>query len=178
MKMKKLFLILLLIVIVSFQAHATEKFIQCRSLFGDQTRTTLATEHIADLIAPYDVKKRLLQQTYSSLLIRDFVIEYSQLINDLYMGSFFEALYGNKRTDIRSTGFTSVADAKSTREDVINKQIKILSIMDSQDLTPEFARDFKLIAIKVYDDHTRKKDLIHLSKRLDSVITMYSQQLF
>lgn len=172
--MKKLFLILLLIVIASFSAHATEPVFRCVSMFHND-RNRIAEYQIQDFIAPSYIKRKLLKQAFYHPLMRDFVIEYGELLNDLYQARYYEAVLGKASANYKSLGFTSVEDMRGTREDILNKQVKILSIMDSQDMTIEFARDFKLIAIKAYDDTTTKKELLQTSKRLDAVIAMYSK---
>lgn len=170
--MKKLFLILLLIVIASFNAHAmVDKSVRCMSLFAKGN----ASMHINDMLAPFEVKKNLLRQTIQSPVIRDFVIDYSELTDRLYVERFAEAVSGKESSDYKKLGFKSIDEIRVWKETIIAKQIKILSIMDPNDMTPEFAVDFKRILTRMYNPETTKEDILTLNTRLDAVILSYQR---
>ncbi|MES2767676.1 MAG: hypothetical protein V4596_00905 [Bdellovibrionota bacterium] len=168
--MKKLFLILLFIVIASYDAHAADRTVRCMSLFSKGN----ASMHINNMKASFDVKKRLLLQTIRSQSIREFVVEFSLLIDQLYETRFVEALESKNDADYKSLGFNSIDEARALKEVVISKEIRVLSIMDPNDMTSEFAADFKRIAIRIYDTKTSRKEVLLLNDRLDQVILSYS----
>jgi len=171
--MKKLFLILLLITIASTNSHAmVDKTVRCISLFSSGN----ASMHINDMIAPFEVKKNLLKQAIQNKGIREFIIEYSNLTDRLYVERFTEAIRGKASIDYVKLGFKSIHEIRTWKETIIAKQIKILSIMDPIDMTPEFALDFKRILTRMYNQETTKEEVLTLNNRLDSIILMYKSQ--
>ena len=170
--MKKLFFVLLLITIASINGHAiVDKTVRCISLFSSGN----ASMHINDMIAPFEVKKNLLKQAIQNKGIRDFIIEYSNLTDRLYVERFTEALEGKSSLDFIKLGFKSIDEIRTWKETIIAKQIKILSIMDPIDMTPEFALDFKRILTRMYNQATTKEEVLTLNKKLDSVILIYQK---
>lgn len=135
-----------------------------------------ASMHINDMVAPFEVKKNLLKQAIQNKGIREFIIEFSTLTDNLYVERFAEALQGKAALDYAKLGFKSVDEIRAWKETVISKQIKILSIMDPHDMTPEFAFDFKRILTRMYNPATTKEEVLTLNKKLDSVILLYTSQ--
>lgn len=163
---------LLALVIGASESKAAGADSKCASLFEMEPNLDLS---IAGLLAPKSIKRQLYVQSKFNDNIGNFIKEYLNLLDFAYMYRLAEITYDGMYADLNQSGFSSPHEAKSLKDAVLTTQIRILAVMKSQDLTPEFAQNFKEIAIRVYSMDVTKEELVKISNQLNDILANYSR---
>lgn len=149
--------------------------LKCASLFETNSNLDLS---IADLIAPKTIKRMLYQQSKFNENTASFIKEYLDLLDFAYMNRLAEITYEGKYADLSQSGFSSPREAKLLKDEVLNKQIRVLAVIRSKDLTPEFRESLKRVAIQVYSVDITKEELVKISNQLSDTLASYNFRLF
>lgn len=169
--MIKLFFTLFFLVVVSFKSYGSTS---CVSLFVHDS--LVAKELIEDLVTPKEIKKSLLRQVQYHKNIHDFSVKFINRLDQLHNERILEIFAGENHINFHALGFSSAANVRKTRELVINRAIQLLTLVNSNDITPEFIADFMSIADRVYSPTAKKADLERTIERLNMVIRSYQER--
>jgi hypothetical protein len=153
------------------QSFAARPSLRCVDLFSIDEDVQMV---IADLIESSQVKQKLLRQTKYNRNVKRYVLEYAALLDELHNEIFADIVYGKHPFNFKKLGYNSYYDIKRSKQAALHKQIEILSIMNSEALTPEFEKYFTRIARQIYDPDLSKEDLQLITINLDQIILLYS----
>lgn len=153
--------ILIVSTVLSQSAISTET---CRGLFQrpDSIPTMDSVQKLVhSLRVTLDVKRRLFLQMKHNKPFRTFVYLYFS-----YMDNAVE----NKFADIVNGKISFKIGDSAIKQDIIFKQIKILSLMRPSDLSFDIENSFLRTLHEVYNPETASETFIETSRDLDRVI--------
>ncbi len=172
-KLLSIFTLLLALSIYSVGAMAAPRAHLCKRLLSVDDESYSA---VNAFLVSKKIKNQLMDQTIVSEKMKKIIIEYGQLLDDLYTERFSEIAAGRKRPiPYQALGFQTIPELRRMKETVLSTHIQLLAMMEFKHVDARFKEVLFESTERIFYSEMTKYELLLLQAELLSIKQYYSR---